>query len=93
MPLSERSLILLDNLKSMDGGSEQDSLIVDVFQQILSNGDIYKINEIENWLETNPQKILISTRILNVAHYQKAKFDAKNPLKMVQENCSCGGDD
>ena len=93
MALSERTLALLENLRSLGDkvDEEGNSLIVNTFQQILSNGETYKINEIENWLETNPQ-ILVSARILNVAHYQKAKFDAKNPLKMIQENCSCKGD-
>jgi len=35
---------------------------------------------------------MIAERILNVAHYQKAKFDARNPLKMAHDSCGCGGD-
>ncbi len=96
MPLSERTLALLTPLKSIDDtiiGSEQDDLIRDIFKKILSSGDSYKIDEIENWLD-NRQKInpVIAERILNVAHYQKAKFDAKNPLKMADDSCGCGGD-
>lgn len=97
MPLSERTLVLLNHLKSIDSdkiiGSELDDLIQDTFKKILSNGDTYKIDEIENWLD-NGQKInpIIAERILNVAHYQKAKFDAKNPLKMAHDSCGCGGD-
>ena len=97
MPLSERSIVLLNHLKSIDCdkiiASEQDDLIGDTFKQILSSGDVYKIGEIENWLDGG-QKInpVVAQRILNVAHYQKAKFDAKNPLKMAQDSCGCGGD-
>jgi len=97
MPLSERTLVLLNHLKSIDSdkiiGSELDDLIQDTFKKILSRGDTYKIDEIENWLD-NGQKInpIIAERILNVAHYQKAKFDAKNPLKMAHDSCGCGGD-
>ena len=97
MPLSESSLILLNRLKSIENdklvGNEQDDLIRDTFKQILSNGDSYKIDEIENWLD-HEQKInpMIAERILNVAHYQKAKYDAKNPLKMAHDSCGCGGD-
>ena len=97
MPLSERTLVLLNTLKSIDDnkiiGSEQDDLIRDTFKKILLSGDSYKINEIENWLD-NGQKIspAITERILNVAHYQKAKFDASNPLKMAHDSCGCGGD-
>ncbi len=97
MPLSERSLVLLNHLKSIDCdkiiGSEPDDLIGETFKKILSSGDAYKIEEIENWLDDG-QKInpVVAERILNVAHYQKAKFDAKNPLKMVHDSCGCGGD-
>jgi hypothetical protein len=97
MPLSESSLVLLNRLKSIESdkliGNEQDDLIRDTFKQILSNGDAYKIDEIENWLD-GEQKItpVIAERILNVAHYQKAKYDAKNPLKMAHDSCGCGGD-
>lgn len=66
-------------------------MIVDIFQQILSSGYPYKINEIENWLNDNPRTTLLATRILNIAHYQKAKFDAKNPLKIAKDDCNCGG--
>lgn len=97
MPLSEKSLVLLNDLKSIDCsgslGTKQDDLIRDVFQKILSSGDAYKIDEIENWLDDNLQtNSLVTERILNVAHYQKAKFDAKNPLKMAHDSCGCGGD-
>ena len=97
MPLSEKSLVLLNNLQSVNShgslGTKQDDLIKDVFQKILSSGDAYKIDEIENWLDSNPQtNSLVAERILNVAHYQKAKFDAKNPLKMAHDSCGCGGD-
>jgi hypothetical protein len=97
MPLSERSFVLLSRLKSIESdklvGTEQDDLIRDTFKQILSNGDAYKIDEIEKWLD-NEQKInpAVAERILNVAHYQKAKYDAKNPLKIAHDGCGCGGD-
>ena len=97
MPLSERTLALLNHLKSIDCdgtlGSKQDEMIKDAFKQILSSGDIYKIEEIENWLDGNSQtNPIVAERILNVVHYQKAKFDAKNPLKMAHDSCGCGGD-
>lgn len=97
MPLSEKSLVLLNQLKSVDYtgtlGTEQDNTIKDTFKKILAIGDLYKIDEIENWLDSNisanPTAI---ERILNVAHYQKAKYDANNPLKMAHDSCGCGGD-
>ena len=97
MPLSEKTLVFLNDLKSIDCNgtleSNQDELIKTTFKKILSNGDIYKIEEIENWLDNNSQtNPLVAERILNVAHYQKAKFDAKNPLKMAHDSCGCGED-
>ena len=98
MPLSENSLVLLNYLKSVDydkitGSKQQDDLIQNTFKKILSSRDSYEIKEIENWLDVG-QKInpVIAQRILNVAHYQKAKFDAKNPLKMAHDSCGCSGD-
>lgn len=98
MTLSENSLALLNRLTSIDGsetlGNEQDDLIRDTFKKILSSGNVYKIDDIEKWLNsdnvTNP---VVAERILNVAHYQKAKHDANNPLKMTHgDSCGCGGD-
>ena len=96
MPLSEKALVFLNELKSIncDGtlGSNQDELIKITFKKILSSGDIYKIEEIENWLNNSQTNPIVAERILNVAHYQKAKFDAKNPLKMAHDSCGCAGD-
>lgn len=96
MPLSEKTLVLLNDLKSIDCNgtleSNQDELIKVTFKKILSSGDIYKIDEIENWLTNSQTNPIIAERILNVAHYQKAKFDAQNPLKMAHDSCGCGGD-
>ena len=98
MTLSENSLALLNRLTSINNsgilGGEQDDLIRDIFKKILSNGNIYKIDDIEKWLNvnnmTNP---VVAERILNVAHYQKAKHDANNPLKMAHDDsCGCGGE-
>ena len=96
MPLSEKTLVFLNELKSIASDrtleSNQDELIKTTFKKILSSGDIYKIEEIENWLGNSQTNPIIAERILNVAHYQKAKFDAQNPLKMAHDSCGCGGD-
>lgn len=97
MTLSERSLTLLNQLNSIDSrgdlGSKQDELIKDTFKKILATGDTYKIDEIENWLGEVQRDPTVVERILNVAHYQKAKHDANNPLKMVHDDsCGCGED-
>src|SRR5579864_1343782 len=98
MTLSENSLVLLNKIASIDYAgtldSQQDELIKDTFKKILSSGNIYKIDEIEKWLETANPNPAVAERILNVAHYQKAKHDAQNPLKMAHDDdsCGCGGD-
>ncbi|MDH2908417.1 MAG: hypothetical protein PXX83_10025 [Candidatus Nitrosotalea sp.] len=98
MPLSERSLALLNHLITIDCNGaldrEQDDLIKDAFAKILSSGNIYKIDDIEKWLDTcQITNTVVAERVLNVAHYQKAKYDAKNPLKMAHDDsCGCGGD-
>jgi len=97
MPLSEKTLVFLNELKSIDCngtlGKEQDEMIKNTFNKILSGGDTYKINEIESCLNADSKtNSLVAESILNVAHYQKAKFDAKNPLKMAHDSCGCGGD-
>ena len=98
MTLSENSLALLNHLTSIDCsgtlGNEQDVLIRDTFKKILSSGNVYKIDDIEKWLDANHvTNSVVAERILNVAHYQKAKHDANNPLKMAHDDsCGCGGD-
>ncbi|MDE1727826.1 MAG: hypothetical protein KGI02_00495 [Thaumarchaeota archaeon] len=98
MPLSERSLALLNNLVTIDCNEtlsrEQDDLIKDTFTKILSSGNVYKIDDIEKWLEaSHVTNMVVAERILNIAHYQKAKHDARNPLKMAHDDsCGCGGD-
>ena len=98
MTLSENSLVLLNRLTSIDCsetlGNEQDDLIRDTFKKILSCGNVYKIDDIEKWLNSNNvANPVVAERILNVAHYQKAKHDANNPLKMAHDDsCGCGGD-
>lgn len=98
MTLSESSLALLHRLTSIECngilGSEQDDLIRDTFKKILSSGNVYKIDDIEQWLDSNHMaNLVVAERILNVAHYQKAKHDANNPLKMAHDDsCGCGGD-
>ena len=97
MTLSESSLALLNHLTSINSvpiGPEQDDLIRDTFKKILSSGNVYKIDDIEQWLDYNHMtNSVVAERILNVAHYQKAKHDANNPLKMTHDDsCGCGGD-
>ncbi len=70
---------------------EDENAIKDIFKKILSSGDNYDLSEIENWLNTVTQSQSIGERIMNIAHYQKTKYEASNRLKMMPDDCGCGG--
>ena len=67
-------------------------IIKDAFRKRLDSGKTYSMEEIEEWLGTgtNPSQDVFE-RIINIAHYQKAKHEAKNRLKMMPDSCGCGG--
>ncbi len=95
MALSEKSLEFLIPLKLIGDeiSSNEQEEVTNIFQKILFSGNSYKIEEIEDWLKSNTKMTQNSIdKILNTAHYQKAKYDARNPLKMAPDSCGCGGD-
>ena len=53
------------------------------------------MHELEHWFTNDDQKTeqKILDRIMNIAHYQKSKFDAENKFKIISndDGCSCGG--
>jgi len=71
---------------------EDEEMIKDAFRKILESGKTYSMYEVEEWLGigTSPSQDVFE-RIMNIAHYQKAKYEAKNRLKMMQDSCGCGG--
>ena len=70
---------------------EDEAIIKEIFKKILSSGDNYDVSEIENWINTMANSQYVNERILNIAHYQKAKHEARNKLKMMPDDCGCGG--
>ncbi len=68
-----------------------EDMIKDIFKKILSSGDNYSLSEIEDWLNTVTQTPSVGERIMNIAHYQKTKHEASNRLKMMPDDCGCGG--
>ncbi len=81
-----KQVTLETQLKATD-----EDMIKDIFKKILSSGDNYSLSEIEDWLNTVTQTPSVGERIMNIAHYQKTKHEASNRLKMMPDDCGCGG--
>ncbi len=92
--LNSNSMMLLEQIKQITSETrlkpEDEDTIKDIFKKILSNGDSYDLSEIENWISTI-QSLSMGERIMNIAHYQKTKHVARNKLKMMPDDCGCGG--
>lgn len=94
------SIELLHRLKPLtDGvvllGPDAENQVKSTFRKILESGDSYNVLELEGWLAKNldnPSEKVID-RVMNIAHYQKSKFEAENKFRMVSDNneCGCGG--
>lgn len=84
---------LVSNAKSL--GYNDDDLVKLTFKKILESGDTYSIVELENWFsgKVSGTDQSVIDRVLNIAHYQKSKFEANNKFRMVSDgnDCSCGG--
>jgi len=85
---------LMADLKST-GPSDED-LAKSTFKKILESGDTYSVTELENWFasQTNILEQAVIDRLMNIAHYQKSKFEANNKFRMISDGdneCSCGG--
>ena len=93
--MNDNSLLLLESIKQLSSDGtlkpEDEAMIKEIFKKILSSGDNYNVSEIENWIGTVSKSQNISERIMNIAHYQKAKHDSNNKLKMMPDDCGCGG--
>lgn len=84
---------LAENPKSL--GQSDEDLVKTTFKKILESGDTCSVAELENWFtnQTNAWEQPVIDRIMNVAHYQKSKFDASNKFRMISDGneCGCGG--
>ena len=98
MPLTNQVIIMLNeittqvqNKKSLT--TQDETLIKDTFNKILSSGQYYDVDEIESWFDnegTWTHKPTI-VRITNMSHYVQSRFEqAPRKLKMVSDdNCGC----
>ena len=99
MPLSNNVIIKLNEIttfvedKNKLKGNEIEE-IKTIFNQMLQNGDLYDIDDIESWFEnegTWPKAS--SVRITNLAHYIQDKFEQTSRFRIVsneEDGCSCG---
>ncbi|MGB9002278.1 MAG: hypothetical protein WCC52_00540 [Nitrosotalea sp.] len=81
---------LISNAKSL--GYHDDDLVKLTFKKILESGDTYSITELENWFvsKVNGVDRSVIDRVLNIAHYQKSKFEANNKFRIVSDGNDCG---
>ncbi|HJU13090.1 MAG TPA: hypothetical protein VJ792_01360 [Candidatus Nitrosotalea sp.] len=98
--MKPESLALLQDLRSLASKTiplapSDEDLIKSTFKKILESGDTYNVADLENWFLTNAvlAEGSVFDRMLNIAHYQKSKFEASNKFRIVSEGneCSCGG--
>lgn len=70
--------------------SEDEEMIKEIFKNTLEDGNSFEINEIEDWFSFGSLNNKLVDRIINIAHYQQAKYDANNKLKFISDSCGCG---
>ncbi len=92
-------MLLLNELQSLVTNSkhlesQDEELVKSTFRKILESGDTYSVTELENLLsQANTAEQSVLDRVMNIAHYQKSKFDASNKFRMISDGneCGCGG--
>ena len=97
MPLANETIIKLNEITMSVSNKkylsqDDEGMIKNVFKSIVEGGGRYDVSEIESWfaLEGTWKDKSIVDRIMNIAHYQQTKYEEKNKLKFVSDNCSCG---
>ena len=99
MPLTNNIIIKLNEIsaivenKNKISNTEADE-IKKIFQELLQQGEIYDVDEIESWLENEgswPNKET-RIRITNISHYMQDKHQQMARFKIISDNdsCSCG---
>lgn len=89
--LLKKILDITNSGKPLSGPDEDQ--VKSVLRQILESGDTYTMDELALLLnpEGMSQDESVVDRIMNMAHYQKSKFDAGNKFKVISDDCGCGG--
>ena len=96
MPLANDIIIRLNEITASVSSrkhlsQDDESMIKNIFKSIVESGGRYDVYEIESWfaLEGSWKDKSIVVRIMNIAHYQQTKYEEKNKLKFVFDDCSC----
>jgi len=89
--LNEITSLVEDKQKITNKEAEE---IKKIFHDLLKNGEIYDVDDIESWLENEgswPEK---STRIrvTNISHYVQDKYQQSSKFRLISDSdsCSCG---
>ena len=97
MPLANETIIKLNEITMSVSNKkhlsqDDEGMIKNVFKSIVEVGGRYDVSEIESWfaLEGSWKDKSVVDRIMNIAHYQQTKYEEKNKLKFVSDDCSCG---
>jgi len=97
MPLTNDIIIKLNEITTSVSSKKHlppkdENMIKDIFKNIVESGGRYDVYEMESWfaLEGSWKDKSVVDRIMNIAHYQQTKYEEKNKLTFVSDDCSCG---
>ncbi len=99
MPLTNNVIIKLNEITSLVENKQKITVeeadeIKKIFHDLLKNGEIYDVDDIESWLENEgswPDKSA-RIRITNISHYVQDKYQQTAKFRIVSDDdsCSCG---
>ena len=96
MPLTNDIIIRLNEITTSVSSKknlsqDDENMIKNIFKSIVEDGGRYDVYEIESWfsLEGSWKDKSVVVRIMNMAHYQQTKYEEKNKLKFVSDDCNC----
>lgn len=97
MPLANDTIARLNEITTSVSNKkylsqDDEDMIKNIFKSIVESGGRYDIFEIESWfaLEGSWKDKSAVDRIVNIAHYQQTKYEEKNKLKFVSDDCCSG---
>lgn len=89
--LNEITTLVEDKQKITNKEAEE---IKKIFYELLKNGEIYDVDDIESWLENEgswPEKST-RVRVTNISHYVQDKYQQSSKFRLIldDDSCSCG---
>ena len=93
MPLTNDVIIRLNEITTLVENknklkSEDIDMIKNIFKEILKNGQIYDVDDIESWFinEGSWHDKNAIGRITNLSHYIQNKHEQQNPFKIISDS-------